>query len=208
MSVESVAKILYNSAGYEIAVSGGMPVPVSASGLLMAGQTLAGSASILRTAADGTLFVSGNFGGSSAVATLTGANSALVVNQGTPASFGNSWNVQLTNGVSAIGNTNTAPVYVLPQNYSSASVTTVATNTGSVTLVSSSVARRGLIITNDSTFTLYVRFGAAPATTTNYTIRLLTNGVYEVQYPYTGEIRGILTGIGANGNAQITELFV
>lgn len=43
-----------------MAVSGGIVVPVSTSALLMAGMTLAGTASVLRTTPDGMLFVTGS----------------------------------------------------------------------------------------------------------------------------------------------------
>lgn len=43
-----------------MAVSGGIAVPVSTSALLMAGMTLAGTASVLRTISDGTLVITGS----------------------------------------------------------------------------------------------------------------------------------------------------
>src|SRR6185436_8100562 len=61
MSYESPSSILYDIRGIEMAVSGGVAVPVSTSAFLAAGMTTAGTASYLRTSDDGTLFVTGAF---------------------------------------------------------------------------------------------------------------------------------------------------
>lgn len=57
-------------------------------------------------------------------------------------------------------------------------------------------------IYNDSTATLYVKFGAT-ASTTSYTVQIASQGYYEFPQPcYSGEVDGIWTA--ANGNAYVT----
>lgn len=85
-----------------------------------------------------------------------------------------------------------------------ATLSNVAGSASNVTLVAANTARKGLIIFNDSTATLYVKFGAT-ASTSSFTVLLRPNGLYEM----TGVIyQGIVDGIfsAANGNARITEL--
>jgi hypothetical protein len=73
MSYESPSSILYDVRGIEMAVSGGIAVPVSTSALLFAGMTTTGTASYLKTETDGTLWVTGSFSTTLAgVTTVTG----------------------------------------------------------------------------------------------------------------------------------------
>lgn len=84
------------------------------------------------------------------------------------------------------------------------SVTQVASSATSVTLKASNANRLGLVIANDSTSTLYVKFGAT-ASTTSYTIKLSPGALYETgETVYTGIVDGIWSS--ANGNAYVTEL--
>jgi hypothetical protein len=79
----------------------------------------------------------------------------------------------------------------------------VAGSATSVTLLSANSSRRGAVINNDSTATLYVKMGAT-ASTTSYSYKMLTDDILEIPYGYTGVIDGIWAS--ATGNARITEL--
>ena len=83
-------------------------------------------------------------------------------------------------------------------------ITSVAASVTSVTLHAANASRLGVIITNDSTATLYIAF-AASATTSAYTVKLAPGGVYESDASlYTGIITGIWDS--ATGNARVTEI--
>lgn len=91
----------------------------------------------------------------------------------------------------------------------SATLTNVASSATNVTLLASNANRRGVIIQNESTSVLYVKFGAT-ATTSSYTVAIPATasgigGYWEMPSPiYTGIIDGIWAS--ANGNARVTEL--
>lgn len=84
-------------------------------------------------------------------------------------------------------------------------LTNVASSASNVTLVAANPNRRGLIIYNESTAVLSIKFGAT-ASATSYTQRLQPNTGYEMSAHtlYTGIIDGIWAS--ANGSARITEL--
>ncbi len=87
---------------------------------------------------------------------------------------------------------------------SSATLSNVASSAASVTLIAANSLRKGLIIFNDSTASLYVKFGAT-ASTSSFTVLLRPNDIYEMNgLIYQGIIDGIWSS--ANGNARITEL--
>lgn len=93
---------------------------------------------------------------------------------------------------------------VTPSSASSAALANIASSATSVTLQASNAARRGLLIFNDSTQILFVKFGAA-ASATSYTVQIAAGGYYEMPAPiYTGTVDGIWSS--ANGNARMTEL--
>lgn len=87
----------------------------------------------------------------------------------------------------------------------SAATTQVADNAASVTLLASNSSRLGAIIVNDSSATLYVKYGTT-ATTTDYTAPLVQGGYHEVPFGYTGRIDGIWASDPGDGAARITEL--
>lgn len=84
-----------------------------------------------------------------------------------------------------------------------AALSNVAASATSVTLLALNAARLGAIIVNDGNKTLYAKFGAT-ASLTSYTVKIPSNGYYEVPFAYTGRIDGIWDS--AAGNARITEL--
>lgn len=81
--------------------------------------------------------------------------------------------------------------------------TTVAASATSTTVLAANSNRRGATIWNESTATLYLKFGAT-ASTTAFTVKLSAGGYYEVPFNYTGVISGIWSA--ANGNALVEEL--
>jgi hypothetical protein len=87
-----------------------------------------------------------------------------------------------------------------------ATVTSVNDTATSTTLIGANAARLGLMIFNDSTATLYVKFGTT-ASATSFTVSLNTNDYYELVGVdcYTGRIDGIWSA-DTSGAARITEL--
>ena len=87
---------------------------------------------------------------------------------------------------------------------STADVDSLTSSASSQTLRSANADRRGLIIFNNSTAILYVKFGAT-ASASDFTFRLVPQGVFEMQSPvYTGLIDVIHAS--ANGTVLHTEL--
>lgn len=81
-------------------------------------------------------------------------------------------------------------------------VTSVADTASSTTLVAARTERKELIIQNDSSSILYVKFGAT-ATASDYTIKLAQDAVLVTEY--TGRVDGIWSS-DSTGAAKITEL--
>lgn len=83
-------------------------------------------------------------------------------------------------------------------------VSSLSSSDSSQTLVSANSDRKGLIIFNNSTAILYVKFGAT-ASSSDFTFRLTPQGVYEMRAPiYTGRIDVIHAS--ANGSTEYTQL--
>lgn len=79
----------------------------------------------------------------------------------------------------------------------------VPASVGAVTILAPLMDRIGAIIVNDGQAVLYLAFGDK-ASTTDYTVKILANGVYEVPFVYAGLITGVWAS--ASGTARITEL--
>jgi hypothetical protein len=84
-----------------------------------------------------------------------------------------------------------------------ATLTSVAANQSSVSLLASNANRLAATLYNDSTSQVYIAF-AATATTTAFTIKLMPNTFWEVTSDWTGAISGIWNN--ANGSMRITEM--
>lgn len=82
---------------------------------------------------------------------------------------------------------------------------TTATN-GSV-LLAKNLARKGGVVFNDSSGSLYISLcsTATVPTTAVFTALLATNTYYQVPSNYVGVIQGI-SAAGVTGNARVTEL--
>lgn len=102
--------------------------------------------------------------------------------------------------------TATTPIPTTPGRSTTGTITSVSASATSVTLLAANTSRLGATIYNDSTVDLYLAL-AATASTTAFTIKINTNGYYEL--PREGVIyTGIITGIwaSASGSARVTEL--
>lgn len=101
-----------------------------------------------------------------------------------------------TNDINALRTRESAP--------SASTLGTVAGSATSVTLLASNANRRGAIVWNESTATLYVALFST-ASTSSYTWQVAPGGYLELPQPcYTGAIAGIWSA--ANGFARVTEL--
>lgn len=99
------------------------------------------------------------------------------------------------------GNVNTIVVGT-----SSGTASGVASSASSVTIAASSTNRKGMIIHNNSTAILYIRYGTpASIASGGYTAKIAADGYWEMpQTIYTGAITGIWAA--ANGYANVTSM--
>lgn len=104
-----------------------------------------------------------------------------------------------------IGNVDVVSLPSSPRAKASATVSRVSGSASNTTLLAANASRTRVIIYNESTADLYVKFGAT-ASATSYTTKLGPGDTYEspTDWVYTGIIDGIWSA--ANGAAQITEL--
>lgn len=92
-----------------------------------------------------------------------------------------------------------------PGTTATATVTRVNDTASSTQLLAANTSRVGAIFHNDSTTTLFLKFGTT-ATTSSYTYQLLPEATMELPNPvFTGAIHGIWSA-NAAGAVQITEL--
>ena len=86
----------------------------------------------------------------------------------------------------------------------SVGISRVSSSVSSVQLLAANSARLGCIIVNDSTSTLFVKFGTT-SSATSFTYKLTAGLTLEFPYPcYVGRVDGIWDI--ANGSAQVTEV--
>lgn len=86
----------------------------------------------------------------------------------------------------------------------SATLTNVTSAASNTSLLSSNAAARARMCFNDSTATLYLKFGTT-ASTTSFTVAIPPGGYYEFPQPlYKGAVDGIWSA--ANGAARMTEM--
>jgi hypothetical protein len=85
----------------------------------------------------------------------------------------------------------------------SATVTPVSSSTSSVTLQAANGNRRGLTVYNDSSKILFLKLGSA-ASTTDFSVKISSQGYFEVPSNYTNIVTGIWSGV--NGFAYVTEI--
>jgi hypothetical protein len=93
----------------------------------------------------------------------------------------------------------------VPAQATTATVTSVNDSASSVTLLSLNTARKMATFFNDSTVTLYLKFGTT-ASTSDFTVKILAGDYFELPLPvYTGRIDGIWAS-DASGAVRITEM--
>ena len=92
-----------------------------------------------------------------------------------------------------------------PTMAATATLANVAGSASSVTLLAANASRLGAVIMNDSSASLYVKFGST-ASTTSFTYLVVAGGTVEL--PTNAVYTGIITGIwaSATGSARVTEL--
>jgi len=96
------------------------------------------------------------------------------------------------------------PTRNIEESAASATVTSVAQNAASVSLLAADATRRGTVIYNNAPVPLFVKLGAG-ASAASFTNRILGNGYWEVPFRFTGDITGIWLAAGA-GAALITSV--
>jgi hypothetical protein len=96
-----------------------------------------------------------------------------------------------------------AAIPVTAPTSSTGTQTSVTSSATTVTVLASNAARKGAVIFNDSSKSLYIKFGAT-ASLTSFATQLRAGDSYEVPFGYTGIIDGIWAS--ANGFARVTEL--
>lgn len=93
--------------------------------------------------------------------------------------------------------------FVLPGRATTATLSNVAASATSVTVLAANTSRMGVIIVNDSTAILYLKFGTT-ASTTSFTYKLNPGDTWEMAAPvHTGVLDGIWSS--ATGSARVTE---
>lgn len=95
-------------------------------------------------------------------------------------------------------------LHTVPGAAGTATLSNVSASASSVQLLAANTSRKGLIVMNDSTADMLVKFGTT-ASSTSFTYRVPAGGTLELAAPiYTGRIDAIWTA--ANGAARCTEL--
>lgn len=209
MALENPAAVLYNEGGIELAMTSSVAIPVSQSGIIAGGVRADGTMDFLRTSADRSLFITGSvvtsLPSTQIVTASLAAGSVVTASQGTAGTIGQSWYIRITDGTQVLGTGSSAPVYTREAGAPTSTFTQVARSATSVTILASNTNRRGAIVYNDANSNLFLRYGTSAATTSQFTVRLTSQGYHEVPAFYTGEIRGIWANAGS-GNANVTEV--
>lgn len=91
------------------------------------------------------------------------------------------------------------------QRSSTATLSNVSDSDSNQTLLTANANREGVIIVNDSTATLYIKYGAT-ASTSSFTYKVAPGATFEMPVPiFTGQLDGIWSS-NASGAARITEM--
>lgn len=88
---------------------------------------------------------------------------------------------------------------------STATLSNINDTASSTSLLASTATRKGVMVTNDSTSDLYLKYGAT-ASATSFTVKIAAGGYWEMPEPiFTGALDGIWSA-DSTGAARITEL--
>lgn len=82
--------------------------------------------------------------------------------------------------------------------------TQVASQTSAITILAANAARYGASVYNDDANPLFLLLGAGTVSATVYTVKIPSEGYYEVPYGFTGILTGLWSADGA-GAARVTE---
>lgn len=76
-----------------------------------------------------------------------------------------------------------------------------------VSLIASNAARKGLVITNDSSARVFVGYGTVDPTTTDYTFVIYAGQTWEMtpSNVFAGQLKGIWESDPGDGGARVTE---
>jgi len=146
----------------------------------------------------GIIVANGPIAHDSPVSTGFPVNIGLVASNATPTAVSGDQDV-----VRAAGD-RYGQLYVVPGRVATATLSNVSSSASSVTVLASSTSRSGVIIYNDSTAVLYLKYGTT-ASATSFTYRIGPGDTWEMPSPiFTGTLDGIWAS--ANGNARVTAL--
>jgi hypothetical protein len=171
---------------------------------------------VLGTGSSAPIWVSGTVVISNSVLAVS-ATSLPNVNQGNAGTQAQGWFIRITDGTSVLGTGSASPLWVTGSvgvtnvvttslmGNSASTRTDVARSATSVVILSSSAVRQGAMIFNDSNANLFLRFGSANATTSDFSIKMGAGSYFEVPFQYLGQITGIWQSAGA-GAARITNI--
>ena len=85
-----------------------------------------------------------------------------------------------------------------------ATLSNVSSSASNGTLLASNADRIGVLVFNDSTAVLYLKYGTT-ASASSYSVKMEAGSYWEMPQPiYTGQLDGIWAS--ANGAARVTEL--
>jgi hypothetical protein len=91
-----------------------------------------------------------------------------------------------------------------PERQATATVTNGTASTATITLAASNTSRKGLVVYNNSTSDMYLKYGSG-GNPNDFTVKILAGGYWEMPAPiYTGIVTGAWDSV--NGNAKVTEI--
>jgi hypothetical protein len=230
MSLSNPSSVFYDEKGTALAVSSSQTIEPNLSGsdaqpgFLLAGSSSNGIVRFLRAADDGALHITGN---------LQASVTIDAVAQGAQGSSTSSWFMVLTDGTSsaALGSEQSTPLWIsgvmesqgpagttedpivvsgtvttAPCTTSTSATTLVSASATTVTLQLANTARKGLMIFNEGTKTMWVRLGVS-ASNTDFTTRIGPKSYWEVPFSYIGDVTALWdSAAGQTPYALITEL--
>lgn len=89
-------------------------------------------------------------------------------------------------------------------NITGSGAASVASAASDTLILAANANRRGAAVFNDSTAVLSLSLGTTAASSTVFTVKIASQGYYEIPFGYAGQIRGIWAS--ANGFARVTEV--
>lgn len=228
MPLESPVSVLFTPNSAEVAVSASVVIQNSTPGFLALGSGSSG-AQFLKLDPDGALIVSGNFAAStvatqsvqiagwddgvtgSVYSTILGTPTVSVTNLPTTQSvYVGGWADGVTGSVyatlldsSQVSIAGTASV--LTPGAIDTQVSSAAATTTSYTILSQLASRRGATFFKEGTNICYLAL-ADVASTSQYSVRLSSNGYYELPFDYVGPVSIIFSNDSAGNTLLVTQI--